>query len=370
MAARFISDFGPHLPETMNILDQSAPVRRGEELNLAALERYLVDQLPGAHGPLVVEQFPSGFSNLTYLLRLGTRELVLRRPPFGANIKSAHDMGREYRVLSGLHRVYVKVPQTLLYCDDEDVIGAPFYVMERLQGVILRGRPSEGLDLAPEVMRSIAVAAVDNLAAIHAVDYVAAGLGDLGRPDGYVARQIEGWTKRYRAAQTDDLVDIEHVIDWLGAHLPPDAGAALIHNDYKFDNLMLDPRNLGEIVAVLDWEMCTVGDPLMDLGTTLGYWIEPGDPPALQAMLGLTTLPGNLTRREVVERYAATSGRAVDDPLFYYLYGLFKIAVIVQQIYARYRRGHTQDPRFAGLVEVVGACGSLAAAALARGRIG
>ena len=370
MAARFISDFDPYLPKIMNTLDQSAPVRRGEELNLAALETYLVAHLPGAGGPLVVEQFPSGFSNLTYLLRLGTRELVLRRPPFGANIKSAHDMGREYRVLSGLHRVYAKVPQTLLYCDDEEVIGAPFYVMERLHGVILRGRPSARLDLAPETMRSIAVAAVDNLAAIHAVDYAAAGLGDLGRPDGYVARQIEGWTKRYRAAQTDEMADIEHVIDWLGANLPPDAGAALIHNDYKFDNLMLNPANLGEIVAVLDWEMCTIGDPLMDLGTTLGYWIEPGDPPALQAMLGLTTLPGNLTRREVVDRYAATSGRAVDDPLFYYLYGLFKIAVIVQQIYARYRRGHTQDPRFAGLVEVVGACGSLAAAALARGSIG
>lgn len=353
----------------MSILDQSAPVRRGEELNLAALEDYLVAQLPGAGGPLVVEQFPSGFSNLTYLLRLGDRELVLRRPPFGANIKSAHDMGREYRVLSGLRRVYPKVPRTLLYCEDEAVLGAPFYVMERLHGVILRGRPAPGMDLTPEVMHSIAIAAVDNLAAIHAVDYDSAGLGDLGRPEGYVTRQIEGWTRRYRAAQTDDLPAIEHLIDWLAGHMPADSGAALIHNDYKFDNLMLNPANLGEIVAVLDWEMCTIGDPLMDLGTTLGYWIEPGDPPALQAMLGLTTLPGNLTRRQVVERYVAASGRPVNDPLFYYLFGLFKIAVIVQQIYARYRRGHTQDRRFAGLSEVVGACGSLAATALARGAI-
>lgn len=353
----------------MNILDQPAPVRRGEELNEAALEAYLVAHLPGAARPLVVEQFPSGFSNLTYLLRLGARELVLRRPPFGANIKSAHDMGREYRVLSGLHRVYAKVPQTLLYCDEEQVIGAPFYVMERLNGVILRGRPSTELDLTPDVMRSIALAAIDNLAAIHAIDYTVAGLEDLGRPTGYAVRQIEGWAKRYRTAQTDDLADIEQLIGWLGDHTPPDAGAALIHNDYKFDNLMLNPRNLGDIVAVLDWEMCTIGDPLMDLGTTLGYWIEPGDPPALQAMLGLTTLPGNLTRCEVVERYAATSGRSVGDPLFYYLYGLFKIAVIVQQIYARYRRGHTQDQRFAGLIEVVGACGRLAVNALDRGRI-
>ena len=234
------------------MIDEPRTVRPGEQLDMERLSVFLAENLPGAAGPLVIEQFPSGFSNLTYLLRLGERQLVLRRPPFGAAIKSGHDMAREYRILCALRPVYPKAPAPLLYSDDLSIIGAPFYVMERLQGVILRGRPSEGLDLAPEVMRSIAVAAVDNLAAIHAVDYVAAGLGDLGRPDGYVARQIEGWTKRYRAAQTDDLVAIEHVIDWLGAHLPPDAGAALIHNDYKFDNLMLDPRNLGEIAPALD----------------------------------------------------------------------------------------------------------------------
>ena len=353
----------------MSILDQSAPVRRGEELNLAALESYLVAHLAGARGPLLVEQFPSGFSNLTYLLRLGERELVLRRPPFGANIKSAHDMGREHRVLRALHQVYPKVPQTLLYCEDERVLGAPFYVMERLHGVILRGQPLPTLDLSPAAMHAIAVAVVDNLAAIHAVDYQAAGLGDLGRPAGYVERQIQGWHRRYRSAQTDELVSIEQLIDWLSGHLPADSGTTLIHNDYKFDNLMLNPAHLSEIIAVLDWEMCTLGDPLMDLGTPLGYWIEPGDPPALQALLGLTTLPGNLTRQQVVDRYTAVSSRPVNDPLFYYLYGLFKIAVIVQQIYARYQRGHTQDRRFAGLIEVVRACGSLAAAALARGTL-
>lgn len=354
----------------MTTIDQPTSVRRGEELNIADLQAYLLAHLADASGALTVEQFPSGFSNLTYLLRLGEQELVLRRPPFGVNIKSAHDMGREFRVLSRLHAVYARVPRPLLYCKDDGVIGAPFYVMERLHGVILRGQGGAATNLTPDLMRRIGEAAVDNLAAIHALDYVAAGLGDLGKPEGYVARQIEGWTKRYRAAQTDDIAAIETLIDWLATHMPGETGAALIHNDYKFDNLMLNPADLTEIIAVLDWEMCTIGDPWMDLGTTLGYWIQPGDPPMMQAMLGLTASPGNLTRQEVVERYTATSGRVVDNPLFYYLYGLLKIAVIVQQIYARYRRGFTQDARFARLHEVVHACGQLGVTALERDNIG
>ncbi|HAJ34641.1 MAG TPA: phosphotransferase family protein [Chloroflexi bacterium] len=353
----------------MQNVDQAAPVRLGEELDSAKLAHYLLTNLPGATGPLAVAQFPGGFSNLTYLLRLGSQELVLRRPPFGAAIKSAHDMGREYRVLRALHSVYPKVPRPLLYCDDLTVIGAPFYVMARLHGVILRGQAPAALGLTPPLMAAIGRAAIDNLAHIHAIDYAAAGLGDLGRPQGYVARQIDGWIKRYRAAQTDDLATIEALIHWLTTHQPAESGVALIHNDYKFDNLMLNPQDLTEIIAVLDWEMCTIGDPLLDLGTTLGYWIEPGDPPALQAMLGLTAAPGNLTRQAVVERYASASGRAVGEPLFYYLYGVFKIAVIVQQIYARYRRGATQDARFAGLGAVINACGRLGAAAVEQGRI-
>jgi len=353
----------------MKIIDQATPIRQGEEVDSDALERYLRAKLPETAGPLEIAQFPRGFSNLTYLLRLGDQELVLRRPPFGAAIKSAHDMGREYHVLRALHPVYPKTPRPLLYCDDPAVIGAPFYIMERRRGVILRGQPPAALNLTPAVMRQIADAAIDNLTAIHAIDYAAAGLDDLGHPDGYVARQIDGWTKRYRAAQTDDLAALETLIDWLTTHQPPARGAALIHNDYKFDNLMLNPDDLTDIVAVLDWEMCTIGDPLLDLGTTLGYWIEPGDPPALQAMLGLTAAPGNFTRQEVVARYAAASGRPVDNPRFYYLYGVFKIAVIVQQIYARYRRGATQDARFAGLGAVVAACGQLGVAAVEQGRI-
>ncbi|MEZ4736254.1 MAG: phosphotransferase family protein [Caldilineaceae bacterium] len=351
------------------MIDQPTTVRTGEELDLLRLADYLTRHLPAAAGPLVVEQFPSGYSNLTYLLRLGDQELVLRRPPFGANIKSAHDMGREYKVLSGLRRVYAKVPQPLLYCEDEAVMGAPFYVMARVRGMILRAQPPRELTLTPALMTGLSAAAIDTLAEIHGLDVAAAGLADLGRPQGYTERQISGWTRRYRAAQTDEVATLEQVMPWLQQALPGDSGATLIHNDYKYDNLILDPTDLTRVIAVLDWEMCTLGDPLMDLGTTLGYWIEAKDPPALIGMFGLTALPGNLTRQQVLERYMAASGRDVKQPLFYYVYGLFKIAVIIQQIYARYRQGHTQDARFANLDQVVRDCGQLAVLALEKDRI-
>ena len=359
------------------MIDQPTTVRAGEELDLARLADYLIQQLTNASGPLVVEQFPSGYSNLTYLLRLGEQELVLRRPPFGANIKSAHDMGREYRVLSGLRRVYAKVPRPLLYCEDEAVLGAPFYVMERVRGMVLRAQPPKEVALTPAVMARLSEQAIDTLAELHSLDVVAAGLADLGRPQGYVERQISGWTRRYRAAQTDEVPTLEQIMPWLAQHLPADSSgsgasptdATLIHNDYKYDNLILDPADLTKVIAVLDWEMCTLGDPLMDLGTTLGYWIEANDPPALIGMFGLTALPGNLTRQQVLERYRAASGREVKQPLFYYVYGLFKIAVIIQQIYARYRHGHTNDERFARLDQVVRDCGQLAVLALEKDRI-
>jgi len=350
-------------------IDSATTIRPGEELNTEHLRAYLAAHLPELRDSLVIEQFPRGFSNLTYLLRLGEQELVLRRPPFGANIKSAHDMGREYKVLAGLTQVYPKVPHPLLYCTDESIIGAPFYVMERVKGVILRAQSAPKLALTPDLMQKLSTAAIDNLAAIHAVDYTAAGLADLGKPQGYGRRQIEGWTRRYHNAQTDEIPTIEQAITWLTTHLPAEAGAALIHNDYKYDNFVLDPDDLTRIIAVLDWEMCTIGDPLLDLGTTLGYWIEPNDPHALASMFGLTTLPGNLDRGQLVERYMATSGRTIADPLFYYVYGLFKIAVIIQQIYARYRQGHTHDERFANLIQVVRDYGQMATLALEKGRI-
>ncbi|MCB0105209.1 MAG: phosphotransferase family protein, partial [Caldilineaceae bacterium] len=330
-------------------LDSSTTIRPGEELNTTALAQYLTTHLPACTGALQLSQFPSGFSNLTYLLRMGDREMVLRRPPFGANIRSAHDMGREYRVLSGLRRVYHKVPEPLIYCEDESVIGAPFYVMERVQGVILRAVPPPRVPLSPSLMQQLSLAAIDTLAEIHGLDVAAAGLADLGRPAGYVERQLRGWQRRYEAAETTPLPLLDEVITWLNRRQPPSQEGTLIHNDFKYDNLVLAPSDLTQVLAVLDWEMCTLGDPLMDLGTTLGYWIEANDPPSLIGMFGLTALPGNLDRGSLVLRYQEVSERTVSDPLFYYVYGLFKIAVIIQQIYHRYRTGNTQDARFAQL---------------------
>jgi aminoglycoside phosphotransferase (APT) family kinase protein len=350
--------------------DRARAVRAGEELPVERLAAYLAAAAPDLAGPLTVEQFPAGYSNLTYLLRSGERELVLRRPPFGVAKGSAHDMSREYRVLHSLAPVYLLAPRPVLYCADESVLGAPFFVMERVPGVILRGQPPPGLALDAAMLRGLSAAAIDNLAAIHALPWTALPLAEGSHPAGYVERQVAGWARRYAAAQTDEIPDMTAVIAWLTAHLPPESGAALIHNDYKYDNLVLDPADLTRIRGVLDWEMATIGDPLLDLGTTLGYWVEAGDPPELQAArFGLTALPGNLTRAELAARYAAQSGRDVSNVVYYYVYGLFKIAVIVQQIYARYRRGFTQDARFAGLIAVVRTLGRVAVQAGARDRL-
>lgn len=357
------------MPE--NLLDTPRPARKGEELDNARLSAYLSEHLPGFAGTLSIEQFPAGFSNLTYLVRAGEAEFVLRRPPFGAKIKTAHDMAREYKILKHLRPVYPKVPRPILCCEDERVIGAPFYLMERVSGIILRAQPPAGLDLSPAKMRRLSKAFVENLASIHGVDYERAGLGDLGQPAGYISRQIEGWTRRYTGARTDDVPSIERLAAWLAEHQPPDSErSALIHNDYKYDNIVLGPNDPTQIIAVLDWEMATIGDPLMDLGTTLGYWVEADDPAEWRAFgFGLTTLPGNLSRRELLDYYAQLTGREIRDAVFYYAYGLLKIAVIVQQIYFRYRQGLTQDARFAQLLYLVKVCGQLAERAIEKNRI-
>lgn len=360
-------------------MSETRPVRPGEEIDAAPLAAWLARHLPEiaeATLPLTIEQFPDGHSNLTYLLRFGDRELVLRRPPFGSRVKTAHDMGREFRVLSQLPRLYSKAPRALASCEDPSVIGAPFYVMERVRGVILRHHrlpAAADIELPPERIRRVSTAVVDGLADLHAVDFRAAGLEGFGRPESYVERQIFGWTERWRRARTDEVPDLDRAAEWLSMHLPP-AGrlgeAALIHNDFKYDNLVLDPADLTRIVAVLDWEMATVADPLMDLGTSLGYWVDPDDDPGLRTIpAGPAALPGNLTRSEVVERYAARSGRDVSEILFYYIYGLFKIAVIAQQIYFRYQQGLTRDPRFADLIHGVRTLGRTAGQAITKGRI-
>lgn len=335
-------------------LDRPRAVRAGEELDAAKLESYLKQAIPGLEGALEISQFPRGFSNLTYMVKVGPTELVLRRPPFGNRVKSAHDMGREYRILSRLYTIYPPAPRAYAYCEDESVLGAPFYVMERREGVVLRQQTPQGLELAPATVRRLCETFVDNLVVLHGLDYSSCGLGDLGKPEGYVDRQIRGWIGRYEKARTEDVPSMNETAEWLLRHMPEESGASLIHNDYKYDNVVLDPHDLTRIVAVLDWEMSTVGDPLMDLGTTLAYWITDDDPPSLQAfVVGPTRKKGSITRREFLDRYEARSGRKVDNPLYYFVYGVYKLAVVLQQIYKRYHDGATKDERFANFNFVV-----------------
>ncbi len=352
--------------------DQPSAVREGQGIDAGALGDWLAKNLPElASSEVRVAQFGRGYSNLTYLVRVGERELVLRRAPPGVKIKSAHDMGREHRILSALARVpgWTKTPRPLAACDDESVLGSSFYVMERVRGVILRARTPEGLDLSPPVMRRVSEATIDTLAEIHSLDLRAAGLEGIGKPEGYVRRQVEGWTDRYRKAQTDDVPQLEELGRWLFANLPKDTAPALIHNDFKYDNVVLD-EGLSRVVSVLDWEMATVGDPLMDLGTTLGYWVEADDPPLFQAtVFGPTNLPGNLTRRELVARYADKTGREVGDVLFYYANALYKLAVVAQQLYKRWKDGLTKEERYAAMLMGVQALTRAALVAVEKGRI-
>lgn len=356
----------------MTALDSARDVRAGEELDTAALAKLFADKLPELSGAITVQQFPKGHSNLTYLLKVGEREVVLRRPPKGAKqIKAGHDMKREYTVMTHLRRVYPKVPRTLLYVEEaESPLGAPFYVMERVPGIILRNKPPEGYDLTPALMQKLSETFVDNLVALHAIEPAAANLADFGKPEGYVKRQVEGWIERYERAKTDDVPEMDRIAAWMRAHLPPQQPGVIIHNDYKYDNLVLDPSDLTHIRAVLDWEMATLGDPLADLGTALAYWFEPSEAEMVGSLgLGLTTLPGNLTREGVVQRYAKRSGRDPGDIVFYYVLALHKVAVIAQQIYFRFKQGLTKDERFGGLIFAVHMLAQTAVRAIDLGRI-
>jgi aminoglycoside phosphotransferase (APT) family kinase protein len=355
-----------------DLIDRSRETRPGEELGVERLANYLRESVPElSEAPrFEIEQFPSGHSNLTYLLRAGGREYVLRRPPFGSKVKSAHDMGREYRILSKLHRVYPLAPEPIAFCQDHDVIGADFYVMRRLTGIIIRKQLPPGLELGPDRIRALHAALVDNLVSLHSLDYVAAGLGDLGKPEGYVERQVTGWTKRYDGSRTDDIPSVDRVARWLAEHLPPEGSPALIHNDYKLDNVVLAVDDPTRIIGVLDWEMSTIGDPSMDLGTTLSYWIEAGDDGPMHALAwGPTHAPGAMTRRDIAEYYAEKSGRDTTDALFYYAFGLFKTAVVAQQIYYRYKQGLTKDERFAMMIMGVHVLCNQAVKAIETGRL-
>ena len=356
----------------MSILDRTKPVRPGEELNEVALRQYLAAEIEAVNQdvPLVIEQFPGGHSNLTYLLRQGEWQAILRRPPVGSKVKGAHDMGREFHVLANLSPAYSKAPRPLLYCEDEELIGATFYAMQRVEGFILRKDFPDEIQTTEELLAGMCTSLIDTLAEVHQVDYQGIGLGDLGRPNGYVERQVAGWTRRYRDAKTDEIDAVESVARWLGENQPPTSQAALIHNDYKFDNLVLDPEDPRRVLGILDWEMATIGDPLMDLGGALGYWVEANDPPELHSLrFGPTHLPGMLNRQQIAENYASKTGADLDHILFYYVFGLFKSLVIVQQIYYRFHKGLTSDPRFGRFIHAVGILSQKAQGAIRAGRV-
>ncbi len=328
--------------------DDTIPVRPDERFDEERLAAYLRGKLPGSESPLRVRQFGGGAANLTYLLDYGSHQYVLRRPPLGPVAPKSHDMAREHRVLSVLWQVYPHAPRSFLFCEDETVIGAPFHVLERRQGVVVRRRIPEIYAGIPDAPRRMTKAMIEALADLHGVDYKQIGLENLGRPQGFIHRQIEGWWGRWQAAKLEDIPAMDAVYAWLRENEPPEGPPALVHNDYKLDNVMLAQDDPGRIVAVFDWDMCTLGDPLSDVGALLAYWCRPDDPEHFRAMSMMPLDERFPTRAELIELYAARSGRDLSHVRFYHALSLYRVTVIIAQIYIRYVRGQTQDQRFAG----------------------
>jgi aminoglycoside phosphotransferase (APT) family kinase protein len=345
-------------------------------LDLETLDHYLRRQLPTLNfdpgSALELGQFPGGHSNLTYLVRYGEKEFVLRRPPIGPVAPTAHDMPREYNLLRVIHPHFPLAPKPLLLCEDVAVIGAPFYLMERRQGLIVRQSLPAPLSDDLIARRQLSETVVDTLAALHAVDIYATGIVSIGKPEGLVRRQVHGWTERWRRSKTGDLDQMERVIEWLEQRMPPEAdgtAATIVHNDFKLDNLMLAGDDPTSVIAVLDWEMTTVGDPLIDLGLLLTYWTMRGakDSEQNRSLTAVTNGPGWFTREEILARYQAKTGRDLSRIVFYEVFARFKIAVVIQQIYFRYVKGQTQDERFRKLDVLVNAL-ACEALTLAEGR--
>lgn len=321
---------------------------------------YLSEILQVDQEAIGIRQFKGGYSNLTYLITTPSKEFVLRRPPLGLKISKAHDMVREFRILEALQKAgYSKVPLPVDCCEREEIIGAPFFIMEKVEGLILRNRIPEGMTLDKDFFGQLSKNTLDGLLELHQLELQKSGLGQLGKPDGYTVRQVKGWSERYTKSKTDDLKAMEKVSEWLNLNIPKEEAVGFIHNDYKYDNLVLGGENNPEILAVLDWEMATVGHPLMDLGSSLAYWCEEDDNDLLK-MFNLSHAPGNMSRSEVIHYYDKNSPLNLNDMVYYYAFGLFKVGVIAQQIYKRYCMGFADDPRFAGLIHVVEACGKKA----------
>lgn len=336
---------------------ETIPVRKGEELDVRRLGVFLsenISDFPDA--PLEVEQFPSGLSNLTYVLKSGDWEAVLRRPPLGPVAPKAHNMERESKILEKVHPVFPLAPKPFVFSHNTDVIGSPFFVMERRHGVVLdREMPSE-LNMNKKDCARISETMVDTLVALHKIDYGQAGLGDIGHPDGFLERQVNGWIKRYNRSKTDEIEGVEKLTHWLVHHLPASPAPTLIHYDFKLNNVLFSEDHVADLAGVFDWEMSTIGDPLADLGVAMSYWTESGDPDVLkygQGKPSITIRPGFYTREQFIESYAKKSGRDVSQIHFYLTFAYFKLAVICQQIYFRWKKGQTADERFAHLGDFV-----------------
>ena len=327
------------------------PVRSSEQLDWDALDKYVRPKLDiDATAPMSVEQFPGGHSNLTYLLRFGQQEFALRRPPFGPVPPKAHDMARECRILQAIHPVFPLAPRPYLLCEDTSVMGSIFYVMERRRGIVVRHEEPPQLANQPEQRKLVSKAVVDTLADLHLVDIDAHGLSSLGKATGFVERQVQGWSQRWHGSKTSEQAEMNNLSQWLLERLPPDpVRPALLHGDYKLDNIMLDEHDVGKLVAVFDWEMSAVGDPLVDLGIFLAYWVHTAPATQGDSLAAVTTAPGWLTRDEVLERYAERTNLDVSNVRFYEVFAVFKLAVVLQQIFYRYHRGQTDDARFAEL---------------------
>jgi len=350
---------------------ETIEVRAGEGLNWPRVEQYLRVHLPAiGDGSIQVRQFPSGASNLTYLIQIGAWEGVLRRPPLGPIAPKAHDMQREAGLLARIHPVFPLAPQPYVFCNDPEIMDAPFYVMERRKGFVLNDTFPPGVTPTPELCRQISEMLIDTLVQIHAIDWQAAGLAEFGHPDGFLGRQVKGWIERYFRARSEENPHVEELIRWLSEHVPVSPQPTLIHNDFKLNNMLVNEQHPAHPIAVLDWEMTTIGDPLFDFAISLGYWVQPDDPEELRAILPtITYLPGFLTRAEGMQRYAEKSGRDLSAMHFHMVFAYFKLSVILQQIYIRWLRGQTQDQRFAVFGQRVQVLIDHAAQLAARGSI-
>lgn len=339
---------------TVDTSSDTKPIRTSEQLDWSALDNYirpkLAGQLSDPNAPLTVEQFPGGRSNLTYLLRFGDQEFALRRPPFGPVPPKAHDMARECRILEAIHNAFPLAPNPYLLCEDHDVIGATFYVMERRKGLVIRHEETPHFANRPDQRHKASVAMVDVLADLHLIDIDAHGFSALGKSDGFVERQVTGWTQRWHGSKTSEQSEMNALSEWLLARLPPDPSRpSLVHGDYKLDNVMFDPSDVGKIVAVFDWEMSAVGDPLIDVGIVLAYWTHIAPAARDESLIIVTTRRGWYTRDELLSHYHERTGLDLSNIKFYEVFAVFKIAVVLQQIYFRYKRGQTDDERFAHL---------------------